>query len=754
MSSRGRRSPGDATPGETYRVLSRQAERIGLLLLHFVCIAVAAFTFIEPAVPARGLVMSSLMALWSAFRLASRRLGVRWAVADVTVVAIYLLQTPWLVSDTPFITDVSPMLGVSSTAIIAFGIAHPTRWSALAALVTAGAWAIGTLRVPGAADPWTVYSFDFLAVDWLLVAMFRRVVLRAATLTDGMLIASADDEVSRSVAIARHRLARRHCAIMHDTAASTLLMVGQGATTNPDVLARQVDRDLATINAFAAPSPLDDERVDLVERLRELCCHVTTPTRLDGVDELWLAGDIVDAVEGATREALTNVDRHARASSVTVTVTERSVTVTDDGIGFDVGSDGVARRFGVRNSIRGRMSDIGGLARINSRPGSGTTIVLQWATTESSRELDDRVESAQRLLHGFGYGLIAIATVIVGSQAPRAIVGETDYPLAQALLLLVCVVCIAIAGYAVAHPVSSSIIWACCAATIAVIPVQQILLATSSLNSGSDWALGTLGWLIVALTYRFPIARSLTALAALWVIGSASLLILLPDRESVVSIGYGFVAVALLQALALVFTTSLVTAAQTAKTLNDQHVRRWASEAEERALAADTAANYAALSESLVPLLERLRDSVTDPTDPQLRAAALIEGARLRRLFAQSDNTDHPLLQELQPMIGKAEDRGVTVTVDAGTTLPDVPPELRDELLAIASMALAGARSRARIVFTATAETITVSVVCDCPGATRDAIEAGMGIVPAVAGDLTWVELELPLPADVRSVPR
>jgi PAS domain S-box-containing protein len=92
------------------------------------------------------------------------------------------------------------------------------------------------------------------------------------------------------------------------------------------------------------------------------------------------------------RELLTNVVRHARARSVTVTVERKGssirVVVEDDGIGFDVRSvyDGHSMEggFGLF-SVRERLKNIGGLVDIESAPGASTRITLT-APLEDGRE--------------------------------------------------------------------------------------------------------------------------------------------------------------------------------------------------------------------------------------------------------------------------------------------------------------------------------------------------------------------------------
>ena len=56
-----------------------------------------------------------------------------------------------------------------------------------------------------------------------------------------------------------------------------------------------------------------------------------------------------------------------------------TVTVRDDGVGLREGRLAEAAgdgRLGVANSIRGRMSDLGGTVVIDSRPGAGTRLEL------------------------------------------------------------------------------------------------------------------------------------------------------------------------------------------------------------------------------------------------------------------------------------------------------------------------------------------------------------------------------------------
>jgi signal transduction histidine kinase len=83
------------------------------------------------------------------------------------------------------------------------------------------------------------------------------------------------------------------------------------------------------------------------------------------------------------KEALNNIARHAEASEVRlrIAINEEALNITleDNGKGFEgtpsgTGADGL-------HNMQQRMSAIGGICRIESKPGFGTsiTLILPWA---------------------------------------------------------------------------------------------------------------------------------------------------------------------------------------------------------------------------------------------------------------------------------------------------------------------------------------------------------------------------------------
>jgi len=92
-----------------------------------------------------------------------------------------------------------------------------------------------------------------------------------------------------------------------------------------------------------------------------------------------LSSAVVDAIEGAVSEALTNVHKHADATRVVVYAEpldggEVLVCVRDDGIGFD--QESVREGLGLAGSIRERLAAVGGRSRVHSAPGRGTEVQL------------------------------------------------------------------------------------------------------------------------------------------------------------------------------------------------------------------------------------------------------------------------------------------------------------------------------------------------------------------------------------------
>ena len=89
--------------------------------------------------------------------------------------------------------------------------------------------------------------------------------------------------------------------------------------------------------------------------------------------------DLVSALVASAREAMVNAAKHSGAGQVQVYAEVEpaavSVFVRDRGHGFDP-SAVAPDRFGLAQSVVGRMERAGGSARVRSAPGEGTEVAL------------------------------------------------------------------------------------------------------------------------------------------------------------------------------------------------------------------------------------------------------------------------------------------------------------------------------------------------------------------------------------------
>jgi signal transduction histidine kinase len=101
-------------------------------------------------------------------------------------------------------------------------------------------------------------------------------------------------------------------------------------------------------------------------------------THLDAGSLGEVSTDSEQALFRIAQEAVTNVVRHAEAATVTVRLQRDdgavTLSITDDGRGFDPADHAISsRRLGLV-SMRERAADLGGSLSITSSPGAGTLV--------------------------------------------------------------------------------------------------------------------------------------------------------------------------------------------------------------------------------------------------------------------------------------------------------------------------------------------------------------------------------------------
>ncbi len=213
----------------------------------------------------------------------------------------------------------------------------------------------------------------------------------------------ADSAAAQAVRAERERrttegvgaMVRRQELLLHETVLNTLTAIDRGGlTSTPELRARLVDRCresasvLRDLRGSAAERPAAasgnvDLRATLQGSLLDLdSAGVSVEVDCDSLDGV--PTEVYAAFRTAVREALSNVVRHARARSVWLTVrlerlgdeTHVTADVRDDGVGIRSGRG--PERYGLSDAISMPISQVGGLARVDSIPGDGTTVHLEW----------------------------------------------------------------------------------------------------------------------------------------------------------------------------------------------------------------------------------------------------------------------------------------------------------------------------------------------------------------------------------------
>jgi len=127
----------------------------------------------------------------------------------------------------------------------------------------------------------------------------------------------------------------------------------------------------------------------------------------------------------------------------------------------------------------------------------------------------------------------------------------------------------------------------------------------------------------------------------------------------------------------------------------------------------DRRSRYLDLGTTTTPLLAGLAAGELNPADPAVRRACAIEAGRLRRLFAESDETADPLRHEVQACIDLAERRGIEVQLAVLGERPTVPQPARRALTEPLLAVLARALRTARITLVGLPGQLILSVVAE-----------------------------------------
>ncbi len=149
-------------------------------------------------------------------------------------------------------------------------------------------------------------------------------------------------------------------------------------------LIRQIDDTIEAVRAIASdlrPAVLDLGLAAAIEwQVQEFCRRTGIACSLSlDAGEISLDNQRATAVFRIVQESLTNVARHANASSIQLTMRmsedagQLHILVADNGVGMDVDTMNPSRSFGIAG-MRERALLLGGKMEISSRAGHGTRL--------------------------------------------------------------------------------------------------------------------------------------------------------------------------------------------------------------------------------------------------------------------------------------------------------------------------------------------------------------------------------------------
>jgi signal transduction histidine kinase len=478
--------------------------------------------------------------------------------------------------------------------------------------------------------------------------------------------------------------------------------------------------------------------------------------------------DVAAALAAAVREALTNVRRHAGVTTATVTVVRWldgvRIRVDDGGVGFDAnrfdvtlaegatpgpaadgaaatsadearpaglaGAGGAPRdetaagedveriRLGLSGSVHGRMVDVGGWARITSRPGLGTRVELHWLAarppvTRPDHGADLRRDYEQAIRRGVGVAVLAgvalLALPAVGYRDHAHLPAGVLHPIEPVASVLLWVVMAAGAASLVVitrhRPLDGREALMALAFTILVILTGAAMASGDEVIRIYDWA-GTIAPTVLLLPITVSRPTRQWALAVAVIVGVelvVGLLRLGSQPLEIVRLLGLFYGVSTIQLLATVAGPVLRATAQTTTAAAAMDAELGAIQDAAAAVRRDRARRLARLNRDVLPLLRAVAEGDADPREEPVRRLCASRARALRRMLVGGTGGPAGPLTELETAIDAAEARGALVVLQVAGELTTVATEVRDELVDLLSETL-------RV---APPGRVTVTLMCD-----------------------------------------
>ena len=328
--------------------------------------------------------------------------GLAVLLAAAIIIDCAILIAGWLrhcrVPPTLAVADLAVTAMALASGAVVGGICGPGYFAYPYSIASSVAYGISFRRLGQAAA-----ATCFLgAAEGLPAIMLRLVpaphaIFDASMYVPNVMVAFAVAGVMRRTAVdldagrlrvaeqAEERARLRQARLLHDSVLQTVEFLAAGDCISDEQVRGHVAAEALRLRGFIATGTLTEGGSDLASMLRQLASDMARlGLRVEllhhglGAAASRLTGDphLCTALVAVAREGLTNVLTHAGVDRAVLRLTANSrevnLTVLDHGRGFDPATP--LTGFGINQSLRGRVAELGGVVRIQSRPGAGTRV--------------------------------------------------------------------------------------------------------------------------------------------------------------------------------------------------------------------------------------------------------------------------------------------------------------------------------------------------------------------------------------------
>jgi len=499
---------------------------------------------------------------------------------------------------------------------------------------------------------------------FLLIATLAAVAVPAWRVTaqaaDDAASARAEAHARTERARAADRQRRAAARLLHDEVIHALRAVSLPVGAIQPAVVRRMAQQAGDLLADRPDPASTRSGGGLVAELTQLADRSPLTVQIVPSGAPDLPGAVVSAIAGATAEALRNVERHAgtRAALITVRALTNGVEVqiVDTGKGFDPAASSAL--LGRRESILGRLHDVGGTAVIRSAPGAGTTVGLAWSMStlpenqvKGSGRLADLAGTRVRMISGCALPCMALTVSLAVLNQHRL---DEPVPALTAVAVMAAVV-VGSVLWIRQHPISGALSFFLIITSLVATIVGGWYLTAGGAVELAYFAAGAGAPALALVAFCRPQWESIVGVLAVTA-GAAAMVVRMDPDPAVIARSLPAIASNLLAVTAVLAVRWTTDRMSNAVLWNEEMERQAGSAGAQLAVGRQVLADrLSRVREWVMPLLNLVAAGRFDPADPAVkRQAAVLEAAvrddirlgtaiddRARGLIARSRSGGH-----------------------------------------------------------------------------------------------------------------